>query len=165
MLTSIIRSFSRLLTFISDWCFNLFASSRITCNLSQILTPNLILLVKGTDLRVYIIRLIKWCLRPIGFLWESWIGGCRRSISDIRRVSVLMMAVVGINCLLLSLVRPVLVKLHVLEHTLPMKLISCLGINIGINQHLGTWLLRSHCWLSRRLIAPEVCLTLHLSFT
>lgn len=163
MLASIIRRFSRLLSFISYWCLNLFASCGVTCNLSQILAPNLlILLMKGTHLRVCIIWLIKGGLWPIGFLREPWSGGGCRSTNDISGVSMLMMNIVCIHYFLLSLIRSVLVELHVLEHALPVKLISGLWINVGIYQHLWTWLvlLRRRC---RWWISSEVFWCLYLS--
>ena len=50
----------------------------------------------------------------------------------------MLMMSIGIHyiLLLMPLIRPVFINLNVLEHALPVKLVSGLGINIGVYQHL-----------------------------
>lgn len=77
---------------------------------------------------------------------------------------------IGIHCILLmSLVAPIFIDLDILEHALSVKLISSLGINISIYQHLRSRLVlqmdcigRSYC--SGRI--PKIMfLMLNLTFT
>jgi hypothetical protein len=82
---------------------------------------------------------------------------------------VFMMSI-GIHCILLmSLVAPIFIDLDILEHALSVELISSLGINISIYQHLRSRLVlqmdcigRSYC--SGRI--PKIMfLMLNLTFT
>jgi hypothetical protein len=50
----------------------------------------------------------------------------------------MLMKSIGIDwiLLMLTLITSVLINLNILKHPLPVKLICCLGINIGVYQHL-----------------------------
>lgn len=83
----------------------------------------------------------------------------------------MLMMGIGIHCILLrmSMICPIFIDLNILQHSLSVKLVSCLGINIGINQHLRPGLvLQMNCTgrsCRNSRVSKMLLLMLHLTFT